>query len=341
MSVFTVFAIGTGHSRAEQNTLMVRLYDTCRGTDAVHLGSPTSQMKYILDGVGKSYDADTGKVSTNYFAQATGWGLSDKTDEVLDHIKRLRPAVVNLTGHSRGAIICTRIASKLSRALPATKCNLFLVDPVERTPIGHSRNNAQTHGNVALFRQVIMENEGSVMFEPRKIQHETASVNTVHLPGSHGTGTQTGQPIGMVAYMLAVNFLGMCGSDVSGRPFTATQLCDAYSRVTLANPVRQRKGGFGRMFQDLDAGKRFFGFSGKRDLKGFGRANEWRDDTYFINNDHARHFMSTWPDLFLVLTGKLTPDPTMQASLISQVRNLRDRAPRGYQSLPKAFRALV
>ncbi len=341
MSVFTVFAIGTGHSRAEKNTLMVRLYDVCNAIDAVHLGSPAPQMKYILDGIGKSYDADTGKVSTDYFAQATGWGLSDKTDEVVEHAMRLRPEVVNLAGHSRGAIICTRIASKLSRALPSTKCNLFLVDPVERTPIGDSRNNAQTHGNVKLFRQLIMENEGSFLFEPRKISHQSASINTVHMPGRHGTATQTGQPIGLVSYMLAINFLGMCRSDMAGRPFSAPQLCDAYGQVNLANPVRKTSSGIGRLFQDLDAGKRVFGFSGSRDLKGFGRKNAWRDDGYFINNDHARHFMATWPDLFLVLTGKLTPDTSMQRSLVAQVRNVRDRAPRAFQTLPTAFRELV
>lgn len=342
MSVFTAFAIGTGHSRAEPNTLMVRLYNGCGGTDAVHLGSPVDQMKYIIDGIGKRYDPETGEVSTNLLAQATGWGLADKTDEVVAHIRRLRPEVVNLTGHSRGAIICTRIAAKLARQMPSTRCNLFLVDPVERTLIGTAEYNATTHRNVSLFRQLIMENEGSWLFGPRAMTHTAAATNTIHMPGRHGTATQTGQPVGMVTHMLAVNFLALCGSDMRERPFTTSQLCDTYSRIGLANPVKKHGSKLGRLFQDLDAGKRVFGWSGVRKLgKAFGAANAWRDDAYFINNDHARHFQSTWPDVFLALTGKLRPTLKQEARLVEQVRSIRARAPRAYRTLPTAFRDLA
>jgi len=96
-----------------------------------------------------------------------------------------------------------------------------------------------------------------------------------------------------------------CGPTWSTSPGTAAaRSCDTYSRITLADPARKRASGFGRLFRDLDAGKRVFGFSGARSLgSGFGRANAYRDDHPFINNDHARHFMASWPNLFVVLTG--------------------------------------
>lgn len=348
MSVFTVFAIGTGHSRHESNTLMVRLDQSCKGVGAQHLGSAVPQMKYILDGIGKSYDADSGKVSSNIFAQATGWGLKDKAEEVIEHIQRLQPTVVNLTGHSRGAIICTRIAALLSVRMPGTRCNLFLVDPVKRSLIGSDTFNTETHHNVRLFRQIIMENESSFLFEPTKIDHGgSAARNTIHMPGRHGTATQTGQPIGVVAQMLAVNFLTLCGSDMGQAPYTAAELSDAYGRVNLSNPVKKKKsswfgfggGGSGRSFQDLDAGKRVFGFSGGRSLgSSFGAKNAFRDDEYFINNDHARHFQSVWPDLYMVLTGQVVPSGRLLERVLVQARSVRQRAPRAYQSLPEAFR---
>lgn len=342
MSVFTVFAIGTGHSRAERDTLMVRLYNDCQGTGAEHLGSPVSQAKLVLDGIGKDYDPTTGEVSSNMFAQMTGWGLKDRSADAVEHIMRLRPDVVNLTGHSRGAIICVRIAAKLAEKLPGTRCNLFLVDPVKRSLIGTDHDNAETHSNTGLFRQMIMENESSWAFKPQAIRHSHAAGNTVHMPGTHGTGTQTGQPVGMVTFMLVANFLRLCGSAMRSAPFGPAALCDGYSRITLANPVKRRAAGVGRVFADLDSGGRGFKVGGHRGTGGvFGPGNAFKDDSYFINGDHAKHFTQAFPMVFGVMTGAVRPDPSIQMRLAGELQTMRSQAPRAFQTLPAAFRSFV
>lgn len=342
MSVFTVFAIGTGHSRAEQNTLMVRLYNACDAVDAANTGSPMPQIKYILDGIGASYDATTGKVEKNLFAQAIGLGMSDKAEEVIEHIRRVRPRVVNLTGHSRGAIICVKIAADLAEQMPDIKCNLFLVDPVRSSVLVSPEESAKTYGNVKLFRQIVMENETKFIFDPTRISHGGAATNTVHMPGTHGTATQTGQPVGMVAYMLAVNFLAFNGSAMRDRHYTPQQLCDAYSRINQANPVKRGGGGKGRAFQDMDSGGGWsFSLSGMRDLMGFGRKNEWQNHDYFINNDHAKQFMTIWPELFLALTGKASVSTSAMPRLKDDVRKARIQAPRAFSTLPVELRTLA
>lgn len=341
MSVFTVFNIGTGHTRNEPNNILVRLFARCGAADAEHVGG-ANQLKLINDGIGAEYDEDTGKVSKNYFAQATGWGLKDKTSDTVDLIERARPTTVNLVGHSRGAIISNRIAAKLSESMPGTRCNLFLIDPVKRSFLGTDFYNAKTHDNTGLFRQILMENESSWLFEPQKIAHSGASTNSVRMPGGHGTATQTGQPIGMVAYMLAVNFLRTCGSEMIDGPFTQSQLADAYAAITMANPARRHNGTLGRQVRDLDSGK--FGFRNltNRSLaSSFGVSNEFSHHKYFINNDHARHFSSQWPNAYLALTGKAALSHSAQLQLRAEVRRMRSQASRAYQALPKAFQQMA
>lgn len=341
MSVFTVLNIGTGHTRNEPNNILVRLFARCSGADAEHVGGAT-QLKLINDGIGADYDEDTGKVSKNYFAQATGWGLKDKTSDTVDIIKRARPQTVNIVGHSRGAIISNRIAAKLSESLPGTRCNLFLIDPVKRSFLGTDFYNAQTHDNVGLFRQILMENESSWLFEPQKVSHSAASVNSVRMPGGHGTATQTGQPIGVVAYMLAVNFLRTCGSAMIDGPFTQVQLADAYAAITMANPARRKNGTLGRQVRDLDAGKSAFRNLTNRSLaSSFGVTNDYSHHKYFINNDHARHFSAAWPNAYLALAGKGALGHHAALQLQSEVRRMRGQASRAFQALPKNLQQLA
>lgn len=341
MSVFTVLNIGTGHTRNEPDNILVRLFTRCAGADAERVGG-ASQLKLINDGIGADYDAATGEVSKNYFAQATGWGLKDKSRDTVAVIARNRPQTVNLVGHSRGAIIATRIAAQLADRLPGTRCNLFLIDPVKRSLFGSDHDNAQTHENVGLFRQVLMENESSIMFEPQTITHSAASTNTVRMPGTHGTATQTGQPIGVVAYMLAVNFLRTCGSEMLDGPFTQAQIADAYASITLANPARRSGGRVGRSIRDMSSGA--FGFKGltNRGLAAkFGATNPFSHHAYFINPDHARHFASQWPNAFLALTGKAALSFSAQLQLKAELQRMRGQASRAWQALPPAFHEMV
>lgn len=341
MSVFTVLNIGTGHTRNEPNNILVRLFTRCAGMDAEHVGG-ADQQKLINDGIGAEYDEDTGEVSKNYFAQATGWGLKDKTSDTVEIIEKARPTTVNLVGHSRGAIIANRIAAKLSERMPATRCNLFLIDPVKRSLLGTSFYNAETHANVGLFRQILMENESSIMFEPQKISHSSAATSSIRMPGGHGTATQVGQPIGMVAYMLAVNFLRACGSHMLDGPFTEAQLADGYAAITLANPARRKGGSVGRTIRDLDAGTLGFrGLSNRSLAAKFGATNEFSHDKYFINDDHARHFMSQWPNAYLALTGKAALSFAAQLQLKAELQRMRGQASRAYQALPPAFQQMA
>ncbi|MCA9544264.1 MAG: hypothetical protein KC613_07725 [Myxococcales bacterium] len=341
MSVFTVYNIGTGHASNEQANLLVRLFNRTVGIDARQdRPGRAAQYRYINDGIGKSYDARTGRVSTNMFAQATGWGLKDKTEETVDVIRRINPRVVNLVGHSRGAIIAVRTAAKLSKRAPDITCNLFLVDPVKRSFLGKDEDNAATHGNVRLFRQILMESESSWLFEPQKMSHSSAATNSVRLPGSHGSATQTGQPIGVVAYMLAVNFLRLCGTALSDTPFSPVQMADAYAQITLMNPVHRRNGVVGREVANWDGQreKKFRGATDRRLDSRFGAENPYLHHAYFVNNDHARAFMQSFPNTFLALTGKVRVDRLMGRALQRELQQMRAQAARAFQTLPTAYR---
>ncbi len=343
MAVFTVFNIGTGHSRDESNTLMVRLYNAVQATDAHRVGGPNAgNLKMINDGIGKSYDEGTGKVSSNLLAQAVGWGLKDKTRDTVDEIIDAGPDKVNLCGHSRGAIISVRIAAKLFEKAPQIRCNLFPVDPVKRTFLGTDAYNAQTHGNVDMYRQILMEGEQHFIFNVQRITHHAGGSASVRMPGDHGSATQSGQPVGMVAYMLCTNWLRMAGSPMGDGPFTEPQLCDAYARITAANPARRVKNRTVRTFRDLDRGKRITVGQGRS--KTFGRmgvTNEFEDHHYFVNENHAHLFAARWPNLFGVLTGKIPFDMRMQHQLRSESQRLRAAAPRSFNALPDAYKELT
>jgi hypothetical protein len=198
-NVFSVFCIGTGHSRAEPNNVMKWLYDNCYWP-----GYP-KDLKYINDGV----MGGGGPLHTNEWI---GVGMADMKTSTMNAIKRavrrreLCVTRINLAGHSRGAVLCHMLAEAI-RTDPETQhleVSMALLDPVHMSNFHPGAKALEGSNKFIQCLTIIMENVNSFMFPFKFIEatdDETqAKIYYVKMPGTHGSGTQVlTNPIGKCA----------------------------------------------------------------------------------------------------------------------------------------------
>jgi len=134
MSIYNVYCLGTGHSSNQAERLLpdiFRLYDQ----------SPADR-KQLMEGLGTSAFVQTVRDANNGVAprglkemgtlSGTGWG--NVVMQVMAGLQAAHQAqpitMVNLVGHSRGAVTCHMIAHAIAHAMPGVRCNIFAIDPV-------------------------------------------------------------------------------------------------------------------------------------------------------------------------------------------------------------------
>lgn len=224
--VFSVFNIGTGHTQKEPNNTIAALGHAC--TDD----------KVINDG------------PTGVMGNAQGWGMNDATRRTVDAIKsvRPRPAQVNMTGHSRGAILCHMIAHALYED-PATrtiKICMMVLDPVHQSKLTHKGAEAlDDNPSLLSYHAIIMENEdkkifGNVAF-PFKFVKASADVQTrmhfINMPGRHGSGSQNlTSPVGKAVFHLIQNYMRARRSTFNTPVPTPLDMCELFAEIHLLNP---------------------------------------------------------------------------------------------------------
>lgn len=334
MTIYSGFCIGTGHSDQESNSTIGNLGRMVSERSAI-----------VLNGVG--YKGLGRDLIGNMF----GHGMEDRVRRFLDAATKAAPTVVNLAGHSRGAIICHMIANEIaSSKMPALKriekINIFAIDPVNMS--SHVRRGKHLSKAVKLgaYVGVVMENVASLGIFPAttiKLGVKTASerqkVTFYNLPGTHGSGTQPfTSAIGLACHGMAMRFLSSWGTPFGHKVPDEGQMCNAFARILIENQaalgangkVKQRmisndKEGQAMSAEDakvkwaaVDVGKRRAGVF-KRQLafmQAAGRgAIDYRDTGIFVNEYHVVCFEKAFPQTFHFLrTG--SGDPNTELALM-------------------------
>jgi hypothetical protein len=341
--VFSVFNIGTGHTAAEQNNTIADLYRLCSGAN-----------KFINDG----------PVGTMGVAQ--GKGMDPKSAAAVEKILAAKPAVVNLTGHSRGAVICHMIANDLAEsedpaAKQITQLNMILLDPVNQSV--HTQRGKRLGAGIKLgqYVSIVMENVNNAGFFPttsvRPMNAQFRSQMTfIHMPGSHGSGTQPfTSAIGKVCHGMIMRCMYEWGTRFRIMPPGAREMTEWFAQIRWDNPVEYDKKGLvkARLISDSD-NKMYSGpddptlpkaWQGVGRVKQIaanyekmGKANQdkkginFRDSPLFFNEFNAACFKEAFPWLYRAFTGV----PDLQKQIDPELDDIKKNLP----YLWKAFKVL-
>lgn len=229
--VYNVFCIGTGHTRDESNNTMVQLFNDCRGTEGID--------KCIVDG----------PLLDGFLRAITGGGLNEKLAGILDPISRARPHKVNMTGHSRGAILCHMLAHAMrgDRNLRNAEINMILIDPVHQSKFKHDGAEALDNPQVKHYHAIIMENEntrigkwgmGPKMYPFKFVEVAKAKwrkrIYYINMPGTHGSGTQAEtHPVAKVAMELIRHFMVAHNTNFGEGVKDAEEMCDLFADINV------------------------------------------------------------------------------------------------------------
>ena len=225
----SIFCIGTGHNSNEEYNILRILYDltnTESGWVVSRMGgkqtgsqlfNPPQRMiapdklhhKILYDGAPNLPDVG-GKASGDYLVNVADNALELIKSVSLDGNEKLK---VNLVGHSRGAVNCLLIATRLFREMRNADCNLFLIDAVKvigvnkklitsRVPEDKTRLLFE---NVKNCTHIVMEDDVKytelngflkmgifVLYEFEKVQINPPQmdIEQIRFPGTHGSATQ-------------------------------------------------------------------------------------------------------------------------------------------------------
>jgi hypothetical protein len=223
--VVSVFNIGTGHTRAEVNNTIAALGKACTDPD-----------KVVNDG------------PTGVLGNLQGWGMNDALSSTVARIKAAGPTVVNMTGHSRGAILCHMIAHALytDAATRDIKVNMMVLDPVHQSKLGHAGAEAlDDNPSLLSYHAIIMEHEDKTILGGTTFPYKfvTASpgvqerMHYINMPGKHGSGSQNlTSPIGRLCFELIAGFMRTRRTAFSTPVPEPIDLCEHFAQVHLLNP---------------------------------------------------------------------------------------------------------
>ena len=316
--IYNLFCIGTGHTKDEPNQTMVQLYNDCTSPE---------RFKFLVDG-------PTNKFGNAYLGEWTGLGMDKFLNAIVEHICTAGDVhQVNMTGHSRGGVLCHMVARKLFEwnKLPV---NIATLDPVHMSK-GHG-DVASLPPTVQKYQAIVMENANSKWFPLQKVDfddEDAGRVYFINMPGKHGSGTQIlTSAIGKICYELIANFMRKRGTQFNFTPRDAFQMCVLFAKVHQENgwtdPDRTKRTIFDDpgnaashdTHRESEQGyERRAGVIAERlehnlnplrrdpDLP---RGGEYRKDflmsqfgnrSYFINQKHAKFFKKEFPLLWQVI----------------------------------------
>lgn len=342
----TIFNIGTGHTKDEPQSLLVQLWQATNAIDVpvgrqrssktkvsevetldeqdLKIASHTKFAKMIVDGVG----------GHGHAAQATGWGMNDKTALAVHAATATRAQRVNLVGHSRGAILCFRIANELQRKSPGVQVRILAVDPVAQTMVGKREDRSTLGSNVTKFTGIVMRDDNMPNMFPLTLPTSAGTraglgpEAYIDLCGTHGTATLVGWPIGNTALEIGKRFLRDCLVPLSSPPHSDLWLVNEYCKIRSANPVVPSSDGAERVINDLkqeqvkwkrvllsDTLKR------KAQLIKAGLTLMYDPSKPFINAHHAAVFRAELPATWAVLSAR----PEYRAETIDRYETQFDR----------------
>jgi len=335
LGCFSVFSIGSGHFQTETNNTIAQLWRECT--------SP----KHVNDG-----------------PNSIGWGGDAHLSASVAAIKAARPLSVVLTGHSRGAILCHRIASALKDDLSTKDIIVYMIvlDPVnmEVSEAGRDLDNP----NILSYHAIVMTHEESAMFPlyiPNAIQQVSDARHWIKMPGKHGSGTQClTSAVGMVVKGLIARYMRSHGTTFRIPDETAPEMCELFARIRVDGRIpcsvnmtnytmtvyddhhsstEHTRGGFHNTESRNTMTKRAPAMAAV--VKEEGKALTRRSSvarlpsdrlppglnftSYFLNQEHAAYFKQAFPATFSLMSQPSTFNPHWLKQVEQESRVVRSK----------------
>jgi hypothetical protein len=328
MPVFNVFNIGTGHDQyTGYNNIMTRMYQRCTDPE---------DCKYINDGPLKTKAIfGTGMTQKDFDSIAWLEGAVNKYPSITK---------LNLTGHSRGAVLCHMLVhSILNNPLfnSIQEINMFVIDPVHMSKEkGHwGAEGLDSSDRLKSYQAIIMQNENKKLWfgpegkfypvKPVMADDETRKkIYYIPMPGTHGSATQVyTNPVAQVVVELIMAFMSKKGTQFDGglyRKKSPERMCELFARIHLLNPLNPKNKSKQLIFDDGDSalehvkgrGEKYRSTEGRAALiskvnqHNFNYAKRrvhitWLHEVpYFFNQKHAMFFSKAFPALWGCVTGQ-------------------------------------
>lgn len=227
---------------------------------------------------------------------------------------------VNLTGWSRGAVTCIRIANALHKIFPSIKCNIFAIDPVAGWNAGEDEINKNLPVSVKNFYAVLSAHERRGAFKPQdfsKLNYCGRATNVLFLPmpGTHDQQVIKKDGIEESFYLtatMAYTFLVWFGTNLDyfeGVIQDGQLICEKYSLLRFKMGRLPSKEGGAGLFEGAfkkkqsSFGKDFLmgGFHRRRE---FAKSKNMKSyvvggkSGFWVNEHHREVFKTTYGDLY-------------------------------------------
>lgn len=339
----TIYAIGTGHSYLEPFNTLVKLCDDTKADYKIlsttsyknyqYNDSPQpleklkeinlsdyqnkNQVCVLVNGVAKFAGPDEAQLIQNKCIL-----------NLISLIEGYNPDILNMVGHSRGAMTCLRIAEDIDSLLWAANlaCNVFCIDPVDWTTYKDGKSYTLS-SNIRGYKRIAMEDDSStgssidtfpLMTIKSSATYTISSDDNIRLPGTHGTATQCNPilesgktaynnpgkplwPIGYSTYTTINKQLISWGTEFNNIS-NDFQTINTYANMFINNPATLRGGVYIRTVNDLDpckpdAEQKTEMYISTRLPEGLDLLckNIYRGGPLFINNQHHDLFKTHFP----------------------------------------------
>lgn len=287
MAVYSIFNVGSGHTRREPNCTVPALGWACATPKVINDGPDTlaNQLTVRLDTTVAALV--TGK---NTFVEGTdAWtfpGLQDGD-------------IVNMTGHSRGAVLCHLLANRFANEMTTrgknVTINMIVLDPVNMTKryAGEAshRLNRNTCRMLGEYRAIYMVNQVTKNspnpFPPTIVETEDPTalgkVKPLTMPGTHGSGTQCmSSHVGAACLETIKFYLVKWGSQINPGALPSVAMCDLFANVY--DEILPAGVGRGKIRVFDDSGMSRTHIPGKENIKGFSDKRLQKVDAAWLSN---------------------------------------------------------
>lgn len=316
--VFSVFNIGTGHTKDEPNNTMAELYRSCSDMGCWVNNGPLG----VMGAIG-------------------GQGMDAMCRETVRAVLLSQPTVLNIAGHSRGGVLSHMIANDVAASEESTvsQVNIIVLDPVNMS--GHVQKGKQLRGTlIGHYVSIVMENVTQAHFPLTDVKvledQLRARKYVVNMPGTHGSGTQCHtSPIGRAVYAFIVWTMSQWGTKFDDPVPTMKDLAEAFARIHVEAPVQyddkglvkkrlisddkkghMRPSEFGMSFQSVGRVKQISQmFEEMSHAQGNRTVTDFRNTPYFFNEVHAACFRSAFPALYARFDGNFQNQTQVNAEL--------------------------
>jgi hypothetical protein len=250
----------------------------------------------------------------------TGAGWTDNTARAVFIIQALKfehgidIKTVNMTGWSRGAVTCIRIANLISKVFGnEIECNIFGIDPVAGQNAGLNKEDTQILPScVKNFFAILSSHERRETFKPQDLsrirpQSHATRVLFLPMPGTHSQ--QVCKTEGLrEAYDISIRIAYAClrhwGTDFTSPPDSAVanarDMCEHYAlmRYKMDQGTYKKKQTSGIVDRIIGIGLRRREFAKKQNMQHYVVGGK---TSYWVNEHHRACFQLAYPSLYTTI----------------------------------------